>query len=501
MIKTAKSVPLAPFTGGSQKPPESSKKEGITSSCSIADIQTTYELLHVLGRGSFGVVSLARVRKTGKTVAIKKVLFDSRLHPRELVILRDHLGPAAQHSGVSNLSNSNTSRNRDEGENANMNNVSTEGKSISVEDATAIPTIVPYHPGIVQLLDHFYACGANGEQYLYIVMDYIPSDMYRLQYMYIQQKRQQMPLILVKVAMFQLARALVFLHTRGMCHRDIKPSNLLIDPETGVVKLCDFGAAKVMQSLDFKGPREKNVPYICSRYYRAPELLLGSLYYHFHVDMWAFGCVLAEFLCGEVLFKGSTTVDQMAEIFKVLGAPSRQELLTLNPQSAEALTLACRSWCDSSPAPNTSMSTTAPPPPPGAGGAAAAAAAASTTSTTAGSDYFQRYQALQIKALQWQNVLPPNTPASAVSLVGELLRYTPTERLSAIEVVQHPFFDELFTDDARLPNGAALPVSMFQVTSEESELFPLWLLERMGSAEILAKQLATETSKEEVPKQ
>lgn len=59
----------------------------------------------------------------------------------------------------------------------------------------------------------------------------------------------------------------------GICHRDIKPQNLLIDTETAVLKLCDFGSAKYL----VRG--EPNVSYICSRYYRAPELIFGATNY------------------------------------------------------------------------------------------------------------------------------------------------------------------------------------------------------------------------------
>ncbi|KAM7282283.1 hypothetical protein ISCGN_002433 [Ixodes scapularis] len=73
--------------------------------------------------------------------------------------------------------------------------------------------------------------------------------------------------------MYQLFRSLAYIHSLGICHRDIKPQNLLLDPETGVLKLCDFGSAKLL----IKG--EPNVSYICSRYYRAPELIFGATDY------------------------------------------------------------------------------------------------------------------------------------------------------------------------------------------------------------------------------
>jgi len=87
-------------------------------------------------------------------------------------------------------------------------------------------------------------------------------------------------------------RALAYIHALGICHRDIKPQNLLIDPSNHQLKLCDFGSAKRV----VKG--EVNVSYICSRYYRAPELIFGATDYDPMIDVWSAGCVIAELLLG-----------------------------------------------------------------------------------------------------------------------------------------------------------------------------------------------------------
>jgi len=83
----------------------------------------------------------------------------------------------------------------------------------------------------------------------------------------------------LQLYMYQLFRSLAYIHSLGICHRDIKPQNLLLDPDTGILKLCDFGSAKHL----VKG--EPNVSYICSRYYRAPELIFGAIDYTTKIGM------------------------------------------------------------------------------------------------------------------------------------------------------------------------------------------------------------------------
>lgn len=85
---------------------------------------------------------------------------------------------------------------------------------------------------------------------------------------------------------------MAYIHALGICHRDIKPQNLLVDPTNHVLKICDFGSAKKL----LKG--EVNVSYICSRYYRAPELIFGATEYNNAIDVWSVGCVIAELLLG-----------------------------------------------------------------------------------------------------------------------------------------------------------------------------------------------------------
>ena len=89
------------------------------------------------------------------------------------------------------------------------------------------------------------------------------------------------------------------IHKYNIGHRDLKPENVLLS-EKGEVKICDFGSSKVID------PDGKNTPYIVSRYYRAPELILCLTKYSTAIDMWAAGCILAELYTLMPFFKGKT---------------------------------------------------------------------------------------------------------------------------------------------------------------------------------------------------
>ena len=82
-------------------------------------------------------------------------------------------------------------------------------------------------------------------------------------------------------------------------------------------------------------PGEPNVSYICSRYYRAPELIFGSTEYTTAIDTWSSGCVFAELLLGAPLFPGDSGVDQLVEIIKVLGTPTRDDIREMNASSRD----------------------------------------------------------------------------------------------------------------------------------------------------------------------
>jgi serine/threonine protein kinase len=192
----------------------------------------------------------AKVAETGETVAIKKVYQDKRYKNRELQILKEL-----------------------------------------------------FHCNVVQMKHAFYTTGDKSDEvYLNVVMDYVPETCYRVMKHYVKMK-QSVPNLLVKLYAYQMFRGIAYIHSLGICHRDIKPQNLLIDPSTHILKICDFGSAKRL----IKG--EPNVSYICSRYYRAPELIFGCTEYTPAIDVWSVGCVVAELMLCQPIFPGESGVD------------------------------------------------------------------------------------------------------------------------------------------------------------------------------------------------
>ncbi|KAJ3051233.1 regulator of ime2 [Rhizophlyctis rosea] len=308
------------------------------------NIDLSYTNYKVIGNGSFGVVFQAKIIETGEYGAIKKVLQDKRFKNRELQIMR-----------------------------------------------------LVSHPNIVALKYFFYSNGEKRDEvFLNLLLEFVPETIYRASRHYAKIK-QPMPMISIKLYMYQLFRSLAYIHSLGICHRDIKPQNLLLDPATGILKLCDFGSAKILIA------GEPNVSYICSRYYRAPELIFGATNYGVTIDVWSSGCVMAELMLGQPLFPGESGVDQLVEIIKVLGTPTREQIKSMNQNYTE-------------------------------------------------------YKFPQIKACAWSKVFRSRvTTPEALDFLSKLLEYTPTNRLTAIEAMAHNFFDELRKPETRMPNGRELP--------------------------------------------
>ncbi len=119
----------------------------------------------------------------------------------------------------------------------------------------------------------------------------------------------------------QALYALKFLSQHRIIHCDLKPENILLKhPNKTGIKLIDFGSSCF--------ENEKLYTYIQSRFYRAPEIILG-LNYSTQIDMWSFGCLLYELYTGQPIFPGESEHDQLLCMMEVLGVPELELILVI----------------------------------------------------------------------------------------------------------------------------------------------------------------------------
>ncbi|KAM3709477.1 hypothetical protein ACB098_02G176500 [Castanea mollissima] len=249
-----------------------------------------YDLLGKIGEGTYGLVFLARIKSStnrGKSIAIKKFKQSkdgdgvSPTAIREIMLLRE-----ISHENVVKLVN------------VHINHV---------------------------------------DMSLYLAFDYAEHDLYEIIRHHRDKVNHSISSYTVKSFLWQLLNGLNYLHSNWIIHRDLKPSNILVmgeGDEQGVVKIADFGLARIYQA-PLKSLADNGV--VVTIWYRAPELLLGAKHYTSAVDMWAVGCIFAELLTLKPLFQGAEVkatpnpfqLDQLDKIFKVLGHPTLEKWPTL----------------------------------------------------------------------------------------------------------------------------------------------------------------------------
>ncbi|SCU94329.1 LANO_0E06436g1_1 [Lachancea nothofagi CBS 11611] len=131
----------------------------------------------------------------------------------------------------------------------------------------------------------------------------------------------------IKHFLYQILCGLKYIHSADVIHRDLKPGNILCSI-SGHLKICDFGLARGISPLfaENKAGEIHITNYVATRWYRAPELILSHKRYNKSIDIWAVGCILAEFYGRKPLFMGQDSLHQVSEILKVLGTPSRSTI-------------------------------------------------------------------------------------------------------------------------------------------------------------------------------
>ncbi|KAI9347203.1 kinase-like domain-containing protein, partial [Zopfochytrium polystomum] len=171
------------------------------------------------------------------------------------------------------------------------------------------------HPNVVELIDVF-----NHKTNLNLVLEFLDADLE----MIIKNKNVLFGAGDVKSWMLMTLRGIYHCHRSYILHRDLKPNNLLIAGD-GQLKLADFGLAR-----DFGEYGRPMTSQVVTRWYRAPELLLGGQHYGYGVDIWAIGCIFAELMLRTPYLAGDSDLGQLQTIFRALGTPTEDEWPGLN---------------------------------------------------------------------------------------------------------------------------------------------------------------------------
>ena len=254
------------------------------------------------------------------------------------------------------------------------------------------------HPNCIQVFDRYFTEMKGKKKQLMenIVMEYVDLNLYDFIRSYTSVSKR-VPIFYVKLFSYQLFAGLAYLSSKCVVHRDIKPENLLINTANGSLKICDFGNSKIIY------PNMESSTYVASRFYRAPELLMGCKNYNGEIDVWSAGCVLAEMVIGKPIFIGKNTEEMIQTIENILGNPSTNDLHEIKHTSKVPL---------------------------------------SSTPRSSSLD----------------SVLPPNTPIDLKDLLKKIFVYNPAKRITAKECTKHKFFKELFVKGMTMPSGAPLPL-------------------------------------------
>ncbi|EKM81834.1 hypothetical protein AGABI1DRAFT_54872 [Agaricus bisporus var. burnettii JB137-S8] len=197
----------------------------------------------------------------------------------------------------------------------------------------------------------------------------------------------------VQYFIYQILRGrMKYIHSASVIHRDLKPGNLLVNANCEL-KICDFGLSR-----GFDSAPDENTPhlteYVATRWYRAPEIMLAFRRYNVAIDVWSIGCILAELLMQKPLFKGKDYVDQLNKIFDVLGSPEEYIMQKIGSERAQAY----------------------------------------------------------VRSLPFKKTVPfrklmPDADPQALDLLNKILTFDPSERISVLQALEHPWLSTYHDPD------------------------------------------------------
>ena len=238
-----------------------------------------FDIIQKLGKGAYGIVWKAIDRKYKQVVALKKVFdafhnaTDAQRTFREVMFLQEING----------------------------------------------------HENIVRLLN---IIKAENNKDIYLVFDFMETDLHAVIRANILEEIHKQYII------YQLLKALKYIHSGDLIHRDLKPSNILLNSECHA-KVADFGLARsVAADNNDDGSNPVLTEYVATRWYRAPEILLGSTKYTKAVDMWSVGCILGELIIGKAIFPGTSTLNQIERVLELTGKPKPEDIESIESQLA-----------------------------------------------------------------------------------------------------------------------------------------------------------------------
>jgi len=169
---------------------------------------------------------------------------------------------------------------------------------------------------VVQLLDFFYTIDDKQRIIQNTVLEYCDMSLEDV-LKDLDHRRDYLPMHTIQKYVKEIFNGLKNMHEIGISHRDLKPENILLKDKE--VRICDVGSSKILD----KGPNYMNTPYVVSRYYRAPELILACYKYDHSIDIWATGCIIFELLTTTPMFPGDAEGLQIVEMQQILGSPSQ----------------------------------------------------------------------------------------------------------------------------------------------------------------------------------
>ncbi|XP_067937684.1 extracellular signal-regulated kinase 2-like [Watersipora subatra] len=302
-----------------------------------AHVTKKYEIKKRLGKGAYGIVWKAVDRRTGEVVAVKKI-FDAFRNPtdaqrtfREIMFLQEF------------------------GD----------------------------HPNIVKLHN---VIRAENDKDIYLVFEFMDTDLHN-----VVKRGSILKEIHKRYIMYQLFKGMHYMHSGNVIHRDQKPSNILLDGDC-FAKICDFGLARSLTQIaeDYEG--DPNLTeYVATRWYRAPEILLGSHRYTFGVDMWSCGCILGEMLLGKPLFPGSSTLNQIEKIMASIPPPTHEDVESIKSSYGASI-----------------------------------------------------LEKAALKPRKNLEELVPDASSDALDLIKRLLQFNPDKRITAEQALRHPYVSRFY---------------------------------------------------------